>query len=105
MANSTSNSDYRVLCNKIDNLTTQVSKNEKKLDGYHTESQKRNVLAEKQLALMQQSYKVICKDIDENEEDIKILSARQDKNDMWTKIVGGVQGLFTLALTYLGINR
>lgn len=99
------NADVRVLANKIDNLTTQGEKNEIKLDAYHKESQSRIVLAEKQIALMQQSYEMACKEVNENKEDIKTLSDRQDKNDMWTKIVGGVQGLFTLVLTYFGFNR
>jgi hypothetical protein len=100
-----SNSDYKVLCNKIDNLTNQVVKNEAKLDGYHTESQKRLAMAEKQLALMEQSYLAICKDIDDNvKPDITDLTDRQDKNDLLTKIITGFQGLLTLALIYLGIR-
>ena len=100
------NSDVKVLCNKIDNLTTQVGKLETKQDTYIDESQSRIVIAEKQLALMEQTQKAICKDIDDSvKPSIETLSNRQDKNDMWTKIITGFEGLLTLALIYLGVKK
>ena len=99
------NSDVKVLCNKIDNLTKQVGKIEKKQDTYIDESQSRIVIAEKQLALMEQSHIAICKDIDDNvKPSIEKLDTRQKANDLLTKIITGFQGLLTLALIYLGVR-
>lgn len=92
------NSDIKVLAEKIDNLASLFIKLEKKQDTYHKESQERLRLAETQLALFEQSAKAICGDVETLEE-------RQDKNDLLTKIVGGFQGLLTLALIYLGLKR
>jgi hypothetical protein len=99
------NSDIKVIGNKIDNLVTQVNKLETKQDTYHSESQKRLAVAEQQLALSEQSYLIVCKDIEGNEEDIAKLEERQKKNDLLTKIITGFQGLLTLALIYLGIRE
>ena len=92
------NSDIKVLAEKLDNLTSLFLKLEKKQDTYYAESQDRLRLAETQLALFEQSAKAICGDVETLEE-------RQDKNDLLTKIVGGFQGLLTLALIYLGWKR
>jgi septation ring formation regulator EzrA len=92
------NSDIRVLASKLDNLKTLIEKLEQKQDSYHSESQERLQIAETQLALFEQSTKIICGDIENLEE-------RQDKNDLLTKIVGGFQGLLTLALIYLGWRK
>jgi hypothetical protein len=92
------NSDLKVLGNKMDALTAQVGKLEVKQDSYHKESQTRLVVAEKQMALMQQSYNILCKDVE-------TLEDKQDKNDLLTKIIGGLQGLLTAALIYLGVRQ
>lgn len=100
------NSDVKVLGTKIDGLTTQVGKLETKQDAYHEDSQKRLVVAEKHLALMQQSHDAVCKDIDQTiKPGMEKLSKRQDKNDLWTKIIGSFEGFLTMALAYLGITK
>lgn len=107
MANdNVTNSDVKVLCNKIDNLAVQVGKLETKQDSYHQESQKRLLVAEKQLLVVEQTHIAICKDIDNNvKPDIEKLDARQKANDLLTKVITGFQGLLTLALIYLGVKK
>ncbi|MHC4748295.1 MAG: hypothetical protein ACYTFW_00330 [Planctomycetota bacterium] len=107
MANDNiSNSDVKVLANKIDNIGTRIGKYEKKVDEYHNESVKRHAECEKQTALLEQSQQAICKDIEDNvKKPIAELKEKQEKNDMWTKIIGGLEALILGWLTYLGITK
>jgi hypothetical protein len=43
--------------------------------------------------------------IKKNATDIDVIQAKQEKNDLWTKIIGGATGLLTVVLTYLGLSR
>lgn len=104
--NNISNSDIKVLGSKIDGLTKHVVRLETKQDDYHEDSQKRLALCEKQTALLEQSQKAICKDVDENvKTPMGKLKDRQEKNDFWTKIIGGLEALILGVLTYLGLSR
>ena len=107
MANDNiTNSDVKVLGNKIDNLTTQVSSFITKQDACNIENQKRLMMAEKQLLLAEQTHITIYKDIENNvKPNIEKLDKRQRANDILTKIITGFQGLLTLALIYLGIRK
>lgn len=101
-----SNSDVKVLANKIDNIGARIGKYEGKVDEYHQESLKRHAECEKQTALLEQSQQAICKDIETNvKKPMEVLKEKQEKNDMWTKIVGGLEVVIFGVLAYFGISK
>lgn len=42
--------------------------------------------------------------IKKTESEIGVIQDKQEKNDLWTKIIGGATGLLTVVLTYLGLR-
>jgi len=80
------NGDLKLLHHKIDAQTKKIDKIDDKMDDV--------------CDLVSRHDERIKKQTDQ----IKDIKDKQDKNDLFTKIIGGVTGLITAWLTYLGLR-
>ena len=93
----TLNGDTKVILLRLDKQDELIGRILERMDRTRDINEQRLNLCEKQVALLEQSNRAICGDIEEVKE-------KQEKNDLWTKIIGGATGLITLILTYLGLK-
>jgi hypothetical protein len=97
MAEREVNGDTRVILHRLDQQDAQITRILSRQERWQELSEKRLNLCEKQVALIEQSNRAIC-------QDVQGIKDKQEKNDLWTKIIGGATGLLTVVLTYLGLR-
>ncbi len=91
------NGDTKVILHRLDQLGNQVGRLELKQEAWHEDSAERLKQSELQTALLKQAHENIS-------EKVEKIDKKQEKNDLWTKIIGGATGLLTVVLTYLGLK-
>ena len=91
------NGETKVILHRLDKQDEQIERILNRQERQHELSEKRLNEGETQTALLNQSYKTICKEIHG-------IKDKQEKNDLWTKIIGGATGLLSVILTYLGLR-
>ena len=91
------NGDTKVILHRLGKQDEQIERILNRQHRQYEQTEKRLNQGEKQIALLEQSNQAICEDIQE-------IKSKQDKNDLWTKIIGGATGLLTVILTYLGLR-
>ena len=91
------NGDTRLILHRLDKQDEQINRILERQERWHDLTERRLNQCEKQTALIEQSHKTIC-------DDISGIKDKQEKNDLWTKIIGGATGLLTVILTYLGLR-
>jgi hypothetical protein len=92
------NGDTKVILHRLDQQDALITRVLNRQERWQELSEKRLNLCEKQMALLEQSNRAICADL-------QGVKDKQEKNDLWTKIIGGATGLLTVILTYLGLSR
>jgi hypothetical protein len=92
------NGDTKVILHRLDQQDALITRVLNRQERWQELSEKRLNLCEKQMALLEQSNRAICADL-------QGVKDKQEKNDLWTKIGGGATGLLTVILTYLGLSR
>ena len=91
------NGDTKVILHRLDEQDAQILRILERQERWHETAVARHSECETQTKLLQQSNEVICKELG-------AVKDKQEKNDLWTKIIGGATGLLTLVLTYLGLR-
>jgi len=91
------NGDTKVILHRLDKQDELITRILDRQERWHEIGEKRFNESETQTALLELSNKTIC-------EDIRGIKDKQEKNDLWTKIIGGATGLLTVILTYLGLR-
>ena len=97
MAEEEVNGDTKVILHRLGNQDEQIDRILDRQERWHEISEKRLGQSELQTALLQKSQENIS-------EAVKKIESKQEKNDLWTKIIGGATGLLTVILTYLGLR-
>ena len=91
------NGDTKVILHRLDQLGNQVGRLEDKQEAWHEDSAERLKQSELQTALLKQSQENIS-------EKVEKIEKKQERNDLWTKIIGGTEAAILAGLTYLGLK-
>ncbi len=89
------NGDTKVILHRLGEQDKQIKRILDRQDLRYEQGEKRQRENELQTALLQQSHDNICKTVEE-------IGKKQDRNDLWTKIIGGTEAAILAGLTYLG---
>ena len=97
------NGDTKVILHRLDQLGTQLTGLDAKVEQYHVDTQARLHQCEIQTALLEQSNKAICEDIDEQDKDINKLDDKVESIKLLTRIFGGLSGFLSVVAAIIAI--
>jgi len=97
------NGDTKVILHRLDQLGTQLSGLENKVEQYHVETQARIHQCEIQTALLEQSTKTICRDIEDQDKEIEKIDDKVENIKLVSRIFGGLSGFLSVVAAIIAI--